>query len=121
MADNNVVLTNVKLIKGITDGLQDALLNVLIDESRARVLAYINQSRAVRLDAVPDELNYVLQDVTVMRFNKLNAEGAKADSEEGRSYTWQDSYLDEHKDALSVYQDANDDAHKPKPGRIFVY
>ena len=29
------------------------------------------------------------------RFNKLNSEGAKADSEEGRAFTWEDSYLSE--------------------------
>lgn len=119
MLDKGKVISNVKLIKGIADDLQDDLLSVLVDESEARILAHINRKRVDRLDGLPVEVGYVVQDVTVMRFNKLNAEGASSESEEGRSFTWQDSYLDEHADALSFYQD--DDDGKPKSGRVFYY
>lgn len=119
MLDKDKIISNVKLIKGIADDLQDDLLSVLVDESEARILAYINRQRANRLEDLPVEVGYVVQDVTVMRFNKLNAEGARIESEEGRSYTWQDSYLDEHADALKSYHDADTD--QPRSGRLFYY
>lgn len=119
MVDKAKIIGNVKLIKGIADDLQDELLSVLVDESEARILAYINRNRADRLEGLPVEIGYVVQDVTVMRFNKLNAEGARSESEEGRSYTWQDSYLDEHADALNSYHDADTD--QPRSGRLFYY
>ena len=120
MIDNAVVLANVKLIKGINDELQDDLLNVLIDESKARILAYINGKRAERLDDLPIDLAYVLQDVTVVRFNKLNAEGALQDSEEGRSFTWDNNYLAQHLGVLNSYHDISE-LDEPRRGAIYYY
>lgn len=121
MADKTKVLKNVKLIKGINDTLQDDLLDILIAESEARILAYINAKRETRLEDLPAALEYVLQDVTVIRFNKLNAEGAVQDSEEGRSFTWNNNYLEEHFGALNSYHDTDENDMKPRRGAIYYY
>lgn len=117
------ILANVKLIKGIPveDTLQDDLLKVLIDESADRILGYINVRRETAIVDFPVPLLYVLQDVTVKRFNRLNSEGAVSDSEEGRSYTWSESYLDEHLLILDSYHQLPADTDLSSQGNVWWY
>lgn len=99
------ILKNVKTIKGIDDSIQDDLILVLIDESADRILGFVNARRDVPFEDYPSGLLYVLQDVTVKRYNRLNSEGTVSDSEEGRSFNWTESYLDEHLVILESHQD----------------
>lgn len=118
---NEQLIENVKLIKGIHDDLQDDLLLILLTESEARILAYINQKRAPKLSHLPTELAYIVQDVTVIRFNRLNAEGTQSDSEEGRQQTWQNHYLADHLDVLDSYHDPKVDPNADKSRRGTLY
>lgn len=105
------MIDEVKLLLGISDGLQDKLLELLIKDSEERILATLNQyasrNGTDEIKVVPEKFDYIKRDVAIKRFNKLNSEGASADSEEGRSYTWEKSYLDEY---LSLF----DEYTKPK-------
>ena len=94
------MLESVKLLLGIEDVLQDNLLTLIIEDSEQRILSTINQfatrNGTESIKAIPVEFTYIHRDVAIKRFNKRNSEGAKSDSEEGRSYTWESSYLDEY-------------------------
>lgn len=96
------MLKEVKLYLdiGTDDTLQDELLKLIISETQQRILSFINRKRKNKLEEVPESESYILRDVTIKRYNKRNSEGAKADGEEGRSYTWEDSYLSEYEDIL---------------------
>lgn len=102
------LLEEIKLLKGIQDTLQDDLLNLIISESEQRILGYINSIRSESMDALPEELNYIVRDVSIKRFNKLNSEGMTKDSEEGRSLDWEKSYLDEYMHILNQYTDTDE-------------
>lgn len=116
--DTDLIIENVKEIKGIQDNIQNSLLNILLNESMARILAYINKGRVEKIVEYPKELAYILQDVTVKRFNRLNSEGSVSDSEEGRSNTW-DDYLSEHEFVLDTYHDSdNNDA---RHGKLYAF
>lgn len=93
--DMNEILKEIKLLKGVSDTAQDDLLNLTIKESTERILAFINRYSESSIKEIPSSAAYIVRDVAVKRFNKLNSEGAKADSEEGRAFTWEDSYLSE--------------------------
>jgi hypothetical protein len=93
--DKIEILKEVKLLKGVSDNAQDDLLNLIIKESTDRILAFINRYSEASIIEIPNEVSYIVRDVVVKRFNKLNSEGAKADSEEGRAFTWEDNYLSE--------------------------
>lgn len=101
------MLEQIKLFLGIGDKLQDDLLTLIIEDSQQRILSKINQFAAKngteKKDAIPDELGYVHRDVAIKRFNKRNSEGATSDSEEGRSYSWESSYLEEYLDIFDEY------------------
>lgn len=96
------MLETIKLFLGIDrkDKQQDSLLEALIDESEMRILAVLNQYASINetetFDEIPKKFDFIIQDVAIKRFNKINSEGATSDSEEGRSYSWEKSYLDEY-------------------------
>lgn len=85
----------IRLLKGIpkSDQEQDDLLTLIVRDSFERMIAYVNRFSDSQLTELPETVAYILRDVAVSRFNRLNSEGATADSEEGRSFTWEDSYL----------------------------
>lgn len=93
--DTNEILKEIKLLKGVSDTAQDDLLNLTIKESIERILAFVNRYSETSITEIPNNAVYIVRDVAVKRFNKLNSEGAKADSEEGRAFTWEDNYLSE--------------------------
>ena len=93
--DKTEILKEVKLLKGVSDNAQDYLLDLTIKESTERILAFVNRYSETSITEIPDNAAYIVRDVAIKRFNKLNSEGAKADSEEGRAFTWEDSYLSE--------------------------
>ena len=101
------MLEEIKLLLGIEDNLQDALLNLVIQDSEQRILSVFNQfatkNGTDNQKVIPEDLSYIHRDVAIKRFNKRNSEGATADSEEGRSYTWESSYLNEYLDIFDEY------------------
>jgi hypothetical protein len=109
MAEMTNMLKEIKLFKGITDNIQDDLLELIISETNQRIIAFINRGCKIKIKAVPDEISFIVRDVSIVRFNKINSEGATSDSEEGRSFTWQDSYLDGYKGFLEDYWDDETD------------
>ena len=99
--DKALILEEVKLFKGIPakDTTQDKLIELAINESVDRVLAKLNEFSEGELTEVPNRLTFIIRDVAIKRYNRLNSEGANADSEEGRSFNW-DKYLDEYENTL---------------------
>ncbi|HAC2411861.1 TPA_asm: hypothetical protein GJA98_14990 [Listeria monocytogenes] len=100
----DTMLESVKRFKGITDTLQDDLLKDIIEESEQRILNYVNQDGINEIAELPASLNYVIRDVSIKRFNRLDSEGASSDSEEGKSFSWESSYIDEYKQVLDKYR-----------------
>lgn len=101
------MLDQIKLFLGISDELQDKLLKLIVDDSEERIIATLNkfamQHETDVLKEIPDELKFVHRDVAIKRFNKINSEGASSDSEEGRSISWESSYLSEYEELLNQY------------------
>nr|DAY17120.1 MAG TPA: PORTAL PROTEIN, 15 PROTEIN, HEAD PROTEIN, VIRAL INFECTION, TAILED.2A [Caudoviricetes sp.] len=92
----------IRLLKGIpkSDQEQDDLLTLIVRDSFERMIAYVNRFSESPLEELPETVAYILRDVAVSRFNRLNSEGATADSEEGRSFTWEDGYLTDDNKAI---------------------
>lgn len=101
------MIDEIKLFIGIDDELQDELLELIIKDSEERIVATINRysmkNGTEKITTIPNEFTYIHRDVSIKRFNKMNSEGAESDSEEGRSYTWEKSYLDEYLDIFDEY------------------
>lgn len=79
-----MMLTIVKTYLGLGDSLQDGLLNQIIGDYTKRVLNYIGE------ETLPESLNWVVRELTIMRYNRIGSEGYKSESEEGKSLTFKE-------------------------------
>lgn len=77
-------LGRIKLNLGIEDGLQDELLLLLIDN-------VINHFKlAYNTEAIDDKFSFIIEDCVVKRFNRRGAEGAKSETVEGHSVSYEE-------------------------------
>lgn len=110
------ILDSVKLRIGLTDTMQDKLLNELIEDATARVLAYINQDGVVN-QTVPDAVTWVIKDVVVKMYNRIGDEGKQSGTEGNVSNTWAAIDLSQYADALDQYRSSS---QRRRPGMRFV-
>lgn len=92
-------IESVKTVLGIKDSLQSDVLTVLISNVESRLKVWLKQH--AELDSIPTELNFIVEELTVQRYNRMGAEGAKSESVEGRSMTFQE---DDFKPYLSILE-----------------
>ena len=97
------LLDSVKLRIGLNDTQQDELLNDIIEDATARVMAYINQD-GVTAQTLPEAVFWVVKDVVVKMFNRIGDEGKQSGTEGSVSNTWQEIDLSQYADALDIYR-----------------
>lgn len=100
------VLKNVKQILGFHDDSEDELLQSIIAVITDRLLAKLGGE----LCEIPKELNYIVVEASISRFNRVNDEGKKSASESDVSATYETDdlapFLDDIQDWLAK-NDAN--------------
>lgn len=100
------MLSITKTYLSITDDLQDALLTQIIADYTQRVNNYIGK------DILPTRLEWIVRELTIIRYNYIGSEGMKSESEEGKSLTFKDDdpftqyliYLDAYIDSATNIQ-----------------
>lgn len=97
------MLDEIKVLLSITDTEQDALLKLLIKDSKQRILTILNGVN-VLYNTVPTSLEYIVVDVTLKRFNKLEDEGSTTSKNGDFTIVWEKNFLDEHKSILESYR-----------------
>lgn len=68
---------------------------------------------------VPDELGYIVLEVSIKRFNRLKNEGMASYGQEGESITYSDDDFAEFADDIADWISAND-VHHGKSGVSFI-
>lgn len=115
---DDAILKDLKLLKGIDDDLQDNLLELIIKQSKQAIESRINRKRKEPIEKVPSDLDWVVLEVSVKRFNRLNSEGMKSKTEEGSRLEW-DSLLGEYDPDFTPYMD--DEKDKSKKGELRIW
>ena len=74
----------------------------------------------IKAAEIPLELEYIVEEATIRRFNRIGSEGMKSESVEGHSVT----YLDEdelapYESAIVAYLDAQEPEPPRKPGVVY--
>lgn len=98
MAENEA-LKNIKIVLGINDNLQDAVLEVLIRNVTKHLVGLLKKVNK-NLTEVPGELGYIVEEITIRRFNRIGTEGMKTESVEGHRVDFYDL-----KDEFVPYQE----------------
>lgn len=101
-------LDNLKVMLGMTgsndDVEVDELLNLILDNT-AMQLKFKTGTKLS--ENVPEELNYILIEVAIKRYNRLKNEGMTSYSQEGETISFAANDFDEFKDDLKRWNEQN--------------
>lgn len=78
-------MTELEKLKKLTGEKDDELLQVLLEDATAWVLAYTNRTRLV------SGLDKTVRDLAVIALNRIGTEGEAARTGSGESYTFDDA------------------------------
>lgn len=99
------MLEKLKILLGIAeDDSRDAFLSVIIDETAQR-LSY----RFLAGCEVPEELEYIVIAVSVVRFNRIGSEGMTKQNIEGEDQTFMDDDFAPYLKEISGWLDQQDE------------
>lgn len=94
-------LEDVKtLVKG-----DESQLNVIYRMTEKRLLGKLKRSLK-DVSVVPDELDYIVDEVTISRFNRIGSEGMSSESVEGHSATYSDNDFKAYQSDIDEYIDS---------------
>ena len=95
------MLDNLKIMLGIAadDTALDAQLNLIITTTQKRLKALLGGIEP------PADLDHIILEVAVIRFNRIGSEGLTSHSVEGESLTFGDSDFNCFADEIQAYLD----------------
>ena len=76
------------------------LINIIIETVTQRLLLRLEA------DTLPGELNYIVKEVTVARYNRIGSEGISSHSVEGESITFNDDDFGPYESDIEAYLNA---------------
>lgn len=104
-----MILNKVKLLLGISDELQDPLLETILNLAEMSFRAY------TQLGYVPDDCEHIIIEYVVERFNRIGAEGMSSKSVEGASVLFSDFDFSRYDYILNRYRE-----HKGENEVVFL-
>ena len=100
-----MLLNRIKTLLGIPDN--DELIYEIIELTKSKILNYINETE------LPNELEFVLVELAIQRYNRIGSEGIASESIDGRSVSYDDDfenykpYLDDY-----IYKNGTNKGYK---------
>lgn len=88
------MIKKIKQLLNIED--EDSLLEEIIELTKSKVLFHIKEKE------IPKELEFVVIELSITRYNRIGSEGLKSESIEGRIQTYE-SDLDDYKPIFEDY------------------
>lgn len=104
-------------LKKLLGGSSDERLEVIEKRTRERLLLILGSD----IKEVPQELEYVVLDVSLKRFNRIGQEGMQSYSQEGLSMTFSESDFDEYANEIESWRKSKEAEGDKKLGRFRVY
>ena len=89
-----MLLNRIKTLLQINDN--DELIYEIAEITKEKILNYINK------EELPGELEFILVEMAISRFNKIGSEGFASESTDGKSISYEDdfenykTYLDDY-------------------------
>lgn len=104
------MLDNLKIMLGIAadDKDPDDRLKLILSNTTARLKLLLGG-----IDP-PDEMNHIILDVAIMRFNRIGSEGLSSHSVEGESLSFTDSDFDGFAGEIQAWLDLQKESTRGK-------
>lgn len=105
------MLSDLKLMLGIPsdDTSLDDLLKLIISTTTARLKVLLGGIEP------PESLDYIIREVSIVRYNKIGSEGIKSHSVEGESQQFSDGDFDGYTDDIQAFLESQKESAK---GRV---
>ena len=68
------------------DNDNDGLIYEIVEITKSKILNYINK------EELPGELEFILVEMAISRFNKIGSEGFSSESTDGKSISYEDDF-----------------------------
>ncbi len=91
------ILDEVKITLGLSSSDKDELLLSLIKRNSQTVINYIKEQK------VPMELEYIVVELVIARYNRIGSEGLNSENSDGVSFSYSNNLLDSYKKDLDRY------------------
>ena len=104
------MLENIKLLLGIAaeDTDEDTKLKLIVSNTTARLKLLLGG-----IDP-PEEMNHIILEVTIMRFNRIGSEGLSSHTVEGESLSFTDSDFDGFMTEIQAWLDSQKESTRGK-------
>lgn len=96
-----MTLDNIKILLGLEDDEKDEVLTILLTNAISTLCVYLG------VQQLPQELNFVAEQLAVIKFNKLGSEGISTEKIDVLSTTYQQDELASFKAILDNYKANN--------------
>lgn len=106
-----LLLEQLENLLGITesDPETDKKLMWILESSKARLKLLLGGIEP------PEELNHIIVEVSIIRFNRIGSEGLTSHTVEGESQTWNEDDFSGFEDEIESFLDAQKETRK---GRV---
>ena len=111
-------IDNLKTMLGISNEKLDEKLTLIQEQTEIRLK---NKLHLQSDDNIPDELGYIVLEVSIRRFNRINNEGMTAYSENGESISFKDDDFAGFEKDIADWLASNSDSSEPKIKFIDAY
>ena len=95
----NRYINKLRVFLGVNN--QDELLLEIVSIVKEKILSYLN------LEEIPKQLDWIVIELSVSRFNRIGSEGMSSESVDGGSNTYITDELIQYKPYLDDYLKAN--------------
>ena len=89
-----MLLNRIKTLLQINDN--DELIHEIIEITKEKILNYINEKE------LPQELEFILIELSIERYNRIGSEGITSESTDGKSISYEDDF-ESYKQYLDDY------------------
>lgn len=92
------IIDDVTTLLGFSEGESNATLNVIIRLTTNRLKTLLD------VEEVPTELEYIVTEVSIVRYNKIGSEGVTSHSVEGETMSFSDNDFKGYLNDIEVWK-----------------
>lgn len=107
------MLQKIKTLLGISDALQDTVINQIVEDVTSHLSILLGKE-------VPLELEFIIREISIRRFQRLGSEGMKSELVEGHRVDFYDldKEFDPYMTVIENYKKPDLPPEEPKRGRV---